>query len=86
MYAGAAGGALAATAKESFDAFRILKAADPAKIAPENGAGYPQSPFGNALKQIAQLICEFTSGSWSQSSVARTTVSKWTLSVTSAII
>jgi len=56
LYTGAAGGALAATAKESFDAVRILKAADPAKIAPENGAGYPQSPFGNALKQIAQLI------------------------------
>jgi uncharacterized protein (DUF1501 family) len=56
MYAGAAGGALGATAKESFDAVRILKVADPAKIAPENGAGYPQSPFGNALKQIAQLI------------------------------
>src|ERR1700693_851166 len=56
MYAGAADGALGATAKESFDAVRILKAADPAKIAPENGAGYPQSPFGNALKQIAQLI------------------------------
>lgn len=56
MYAGAAGGALGTTAKESFDAVRILKAADPAKIAPENGAGYPQSPFGNALKQIAQLI------------------------------
>jgi uncharacterized protein (DUF1501 family) len=56
MYAGAAGGALGATAKESFDAVRILKVADPAKIAPENGAGYAQSPFGNALKQIAQLI------------------------------
>jgi Uncharacterized protein conserved in bacteria len=56
MYAGAAGGALGATAKESFDAVRILKAADPAKIAPENGAGYPPNPFGNALKQIAQLI------------------------------
>src|ERR1700693_428043 len=56
MYAGAAGGALGATAKESFDAVRILKTADPSKIVPENGAGYPQSPFGNGLKQIAQLI------------------------------
>ncbi len=56
LYAEAAGGVLGTTAKESFDAVRILKAADPAKIAPENGAGYPPNPFGNALKQIAQLI------------------------------
>ena len=56
MYADAAGGALSATAKESFDAARILKAADPSKIAPGNGAVYPPGPFGNALKQIAQLI------------------------------
>src|SRR5262249_51544913 len=38
------------------DAVRILKSADPERIAPENGAEYPAGPFGNALKQIAQLI------------------------------
>ena len=56
MYQEAVAGALGGTAKESFDAVRILKAADPGKIAAENGADYPKSPFGNALKQIAQLI------------------------------
>jgi uncharacterized protein (DUF1501 family) len=56
MYEEAVAGALAGTAKESFDAVRILKSADPSKIAPENGADYPRGPFGNALKQVAQLI------------------------------
>jgi uncharacterized protein (DUF1501 family) len=39
-----------------FDAARILKSADPAKLQPENGAVYPATPLGNSLKQIAQLI------------------------------
>jgi uncharacterized protein (DUF1501 family) len=56
MYAGAVADTLGGTAKESFEAVRIIKAADPAKIAPDNGADYPKSTFGNALKQIAQLI------------------------------
>jgi uncharacterized protein (DUF1501 family) len=56
MYADAVAGSLGTTAKESFDAVRILKAADPTRIAAENGADYPKSPFGNGLKQIAQLI------------------------------
>jgi uncharacterized protein (DUF1501 family) len=56
MYADAVAGSLGTTAKESFDAVRILKAADPTRIAAENGADYPKSPFGNSLKQIAQLI------------------------------
>src|SRR5256886_16721405 len=33
----------------------MLKAADPAKYEPEHGADYPRSPFGQALRQIAQL-------------------------------
>jgi uncharacterized protein (DUF1501 family) len=56
MYAGAVEGSLAATARESFDAVRILKAAEPARIAPANGADYPRGIFGNSLKQIAELI------------------------------
>lgn len=56
MYQDAVAGSLGGTAKDSFDAARILKAASPDKIAPENGADYPKSPFGNALKQVAQLI------------------------------
>ena len=56
MYADAVAGTLGGTAKESFEASRILKSADPTKLQPENGAVYPTSPLGNSLKQIAQLI------------------------------
>ncbi|HSP33110.1 MAG TPA: DUF1501 domain-containing protein [Thermoanaerobaculia bacterium] len=56
MYAEAVAGALGATAKESFEASRILKNADPQKLQPENGAVYPNNPLGNSLKQIAQLV------------------------------
>ena len=56
MYGAASAGALGGAAKESFDAVRIVKASDPGKRTPDNGADYPKSPFGNALKQIAQLI------------------------------
>src|SRR5712692_7878851 len=56
MYGEAVAGTLGGTAKESFDAVRILKSADPDKIAPENGADYPKGSFGSALKQIGQLI------------------------------
>ena len=56
MYAEAVAGALGGTAKESFEAARILKAADPAKLQPQNGASYPNGALGNSLRQIAQLI------------------------------
>jgi uncharacterized protein (DUF1501 family) len=56
MYAEAVAGTLGGTAKESFEAARILKSADPQKLRPENGAVYPNGPFGNSLRQIAQLI------------------------------
>ena len=48
MYAEAAAGAMSETAKDSFDAVRILQSASPEKIAPDNGAVYPNGPFGNA--------------------------------------
>jgi uncharacterized protein (DUF1501 family) len=44
------------TSRDAFDAIRMLKSADPARYAPENGAEYPRSAYGDALKQIAQLI------------------------------
>ena len=57
MYAEAvAGSSLSGTAKESFEAARILKAADPQKLQPENGAQYPNGPLAGSLRQIAQLI------------------------------
>jgi uncharacterized protein (DUF1501 family) len=56
MYAEAVAGTLGGTAKESFEAARILEAADPQKLQPDNGAMYPNGPLANALRQIAQLI------------------------------
>jgi uncharacterized protein (DUF1501 family) len=34
----------------------MLREADPQRYQPDNGADYPRSAFGEALKQIAQLI------------------------------
>jgi uncharacterized protein (DUF1501 family) len=41
---------------EMFDAIKMLRAADPQKYLPGNGATYPTSQFGRRLMQIAQLI------------------------------
>ncbi len=56
MYEDAVAGSLGGAARESFEAARILQAAEPGKRPPENGAQYPRGPFGIALQQIAQLI------------------------------
>jgi uncharacterized protein (DUF1501 family) len=55
QYAAAADTLLNATGRETFDAVRMLKSANPSRHEPENGADYPRSPFGQALRQIAQL-------------------------------
>ncbi|HEU4564466.1 MAG TPA: DUF1501 domain-containing protein [Gemmatimonadaceae bacterium] len=44
------------TGRETFEAVRILRAASPERYAPAPGADYPRSPFGQSLRQIAQLI------------------------------
>src|SRR5207247_3312655 len=44
------------TGRETFDAVKILKTANPQRFAPENGAEYPKGRLGDSLKQIAQLI------------------------------
>ena len=41
---------------EMFEAVKMLKAANPQKYAPRNGAEYLRSQFGQRLLQIAQLI------------------------------
>jgi uncharacterized protein (DUF1501 family) len=41
---------------EMFEAMKILKAANPQQYVPQNSADYPRTPFGQHLKQIAQLI------------------------------
>jgi uncharacterized protein (DUF1501 family) len=55
-YAAAASSVLQRTGQDAFDAIRMLEDADPGKYSPENGAEYPRSGYGEALKQIAQLI------------------------------
>jgi uncharacterized protein (DUF1501 family) len=42
--------------KETFEAVNFLKTANPAQYRPENGAEYPNTQFGNSMRQIAQLI------------------------------
>src|SRR5712671_3737891 len=54
-YAAAADHLLNGTGREAFNAIKMLKTADPSKYQPANGAAYPRSPFGQALRQIAQL-------------------------------
>jgi len=56
MYAGSATGVVATSSAEAFEAIRRLRAADPARHQPEHGAEYPRSPFGQTLRQLAQLI------------------------------
>lgn len=42
--------------RETFDAVKMLRASNPRRYAPRPGADYPRSPFGQSLRQIAQLI------------------------------
>ncbi|MGH9861969.1 MAG: DUF1501 domain-containing protein [Candidatus Acidiferrales bacterium] len=54
---GASGDALLApTAKETFEAVRLLESVNPAQYSPANGAQYPAGPFGQAMLQAAQMI------------------------------
>jgi uncharacterized protein (DUF1501 family) len=56
MYADSVDTVLQGTGKETFDAIKMLKSADPAKYSPAAGANYPRARFGDSLKQLAQLI------------------------------
>jgi len=56
MYDESTDAVLHGTGQETFEAVRMLKAADPAKYQPAAGVVYPNTPFGNSLKQIAQLM------------------------------
>jgi uncharacterized protein (DUF1501 family) len=55
QYAAAADALLAGTGRDAFNAMKMLKGADPSRYQPADGADYPRSPFGQALRQIAQL-------------------------------
>lgn len=56
MYADSPDPVLHGAGKQTFEAVRMLKATSPEKYRPEHGAQYPTAPFGNSMKQIAQLL------------------------------
>lgn len=56
MYDESSDAVLHGTGQETFEAVKMLKAADPSKYTPAAGVTYPNDPFGNSLKQIAQLL------------------------------
>ena len=47
---------LHAAGDETFDAVKMLRAANPAQYTPAAGVNYPNGEFGNSMKQIAQLL------------------------------
>jgi len=55
-YAAAADALLQPAGKAAFDAMKMLKQANPETYSPANGAAYPRSGFGDAMRQIAQLV------------------------------
>jgi uncharacterized protein (DUF1501 family) len=56
LYGKTSSGLLEQTGKESFEAMKILQAADIRNYRPANGAIYPNSPLGSSMRQIAQLV------------------------------
>jgi uncharacterized protein (DUF1501 family) len=56
MYDHASDSVLHSTGEETFDAVKMLRAADPAKYQASPGANYPKGKFGDSLRQLAQLI------------------------------
>ena len=54
MYGGSGDHILHAAGEETFDAVKMLRAANPAQYKP--AAEYPNTEFGNSMKQIAQLL------------------------------
>jgi uncharacterized protein (DUF1501 family) len=56
MYENSVDTMLHGTGQETFDAVKMLKAADPAHYTPAADANYPKGHFGDSLKQLAQLI------------------------------
>jgi len=56
MYLDSVNAVLHGTASETFEAVKVLKAADPSRYVPAAGANYPNRQFGQSMKQIAQLL------------------------------
>jgi uncharacterized protein (DUF1501 family) len=56
MYEQTVNDALRNTGRETFEAVKMLKKANPNQIQPAAGVSYPRGQFGDRLRQVAQLI------------------------------
>lgn len=56
LYASGRADVVHAAGSEMVEAMKLLRAANPTQYAPRHGSTYPRSPFGQRLRQIAQLI------------------------------
>jgi uncharacterized protein (DUF1501 family) len=56
MYGGSGDHIFHAAGEETFEAVKMLRAANPAQYQPAAGVEYPNSEFGNRMKQVAQLL------------------------------
>jgi uncharacterized protein (DUF1501 family) len=56
MYSEAVNTVLHGTGQETFEAVKMLKSTDPAHYTPAPAAHYPKTPFGDSMKQVAQLL------------------------------
>jgi len=56
MYAQSVDSLLQGAGRQTFDAVKMLKSANPQRYTPAPGANYPPGHFGNAMRQTAQLI------------------------------
>ena len=56
MYGDSGDSILHATGDETFEAVKMLRDANPAQYKPGPGVDYPNTEFGNNMKQIAQLL------------------------------
>lgn len=56
MYGDSGDSIMHATGEETFEAVKMLRDANPAQYKPAAGIEYPNSDFGNNMKQVAQLL------------------------------
>lgn len=56
MYADSVDSLLHGTGEETFDAVKMLRAADPGRYTPAPGAIYPNGRLGQSMRQLAQII------------------------------
>src|SRR5881409_2393197 len=56
LYARSVSDVLSGTGCQTFEAMKMLQSANASRIPPANGAEYPRGQFGEAMRQVAQLI------------------------------